>query len=550
MYKRRCYIIFLVFIICFSMLVKQIINLQYKKADELSVIADSQYKYKENKEELNYKLLDCNGKDLLEYNKKYKAVIIPNVFIKNNSDTEYEEFLKLLYILKSYDSDYDLTDKKYLTSSQKLYFDIDKVTYEKLKEIKGVKGFYTFEYSQIDRSKAWKIENIITNTKNASDGSLKNKDSFEMNLYNKMKSNKIPQIEFNIDIDGNIKENTDETKNNNKNLKLTLDKDLQEDVKEILKTKYNKYEQIGVILMESDTGNIKAMVQKEDTLPNINIGAETLNGFFPGSIFKTIVLEGVLEQQNISLYDEFNCNGHYESKKNKEVKGHGELTVEEAFIVSCNDIYSQLGIKVGSEKICELAESQGLFNKVLGLDREQIGALEVKNPKKEDGSLGITSIGQNIRITPLEAISIVNTAVNKGKYVKPNIIDSYIDANNKVIERVKREEKVVISESNANIVKETMKKVVEMGTGRAAGVQGVQVGGKTGSTERIEIVKNKNNENEKKQYSDGWFIGYFKYKEKYYSMVVFVKNIDKDLESGGSTAAPIFRDVVEKIIKK
>lgn len=550
MCKKRCYIVFLVFIICFSILVTQMVNLQYKKADELSVIADSQYKYRENKEELNYKLLDCNGKDLLEYKKKYKAVIIPNTFIKNNMDTDYEEFLKLLYTLKSYNSDYDLTDKKYLTSSQKLYFDIDSVTYEKLKEIKGVKGFYAFEYSQIDRNEAWSIENMITSNKNSSDGSFKDKNSLEMYLYNKLKNNKIPQIDFNIDMDGNITESKEEILSSNNNIRLTLDKKLQEDIKEMLNSKYNKYEQIGVILMESDTGKIRAMVQKDDTLPNVNIGAETLNGFFPGSIFKTIVLEGALEREDISLQDKFICKGNHENRKNKETKNHGRLSLEEAFVVSCNDIYTQLGIKIGAEKIYELADKQGLFKKVLGMDREQSGDLEIKNPKVEDGSLGITSIGQNIRITPLEAMSIVDTVINKGKYIRPNIIDSYVDVNNKKIATVQKEERQVLSAYTANTLKETMKEVVDQGTGMAAAVPGVQIGGKTGSTERIEIVKNKDNKDEKKQYSDGWFIGYFKTDNRYYSMVVFVKNIDKNLESGGTTAAPVFKDVVQKIIKK
>ncbi|SQB91673.1 penicillin-binding transpeptidase domain-containing protein [Clostridium tetanomorphum] len=363
MKRVRCNILLLVFIFCFFVIYLRIINIQYNQADELSVIADSQYMYKESTEDLNYKLLDCNGDNLLKYDKEYKAVIVPNVFIKNNMDTDYEEFLKLLYILKSYNSKYDLTDKKYLNSSEKLYFDIDKQTFEKLKDLKGIKGFYTFECSKVNREEAWGIENLITNPKSSNDNSYKHKDSIEMYIYNKFKDNKAPSVDFNVDIDGNIKRNEDQVPNNNKNLRLTIDKQLQDDIKDILQNKYNKYEQVGVIVMDSNSGKIKAMVQKDDTLPNINIGAETLNGFFPGSIFKTIVLEGVLEQGNISTSTKFKCNGTHENKKNKREKGHGELSVKEAFVVSCNDIYSQLGIKAGFPKIYELCEKQGLLKK-------------------------------------------------------------------------------------------------------------------------------------------------------------------------------------------
>ncbi|MEW9096152.1 MAG: penicillin-binding transpeptidase domain-containing protein [Clostridiaceae bacterium] len=537
MRRDRVKYIFLVFTICFIYLFARIFNLQYKEADELSVIADSQYTQKEWVEELNYKLLDYSGKDLLEYNTKYNAVILPSVFIKNNTESEKEEMLKLLYILKNYNEEYDLTEGKINNISQKLYFPIDKITYEKLKRIKGVKGFYVYSYEEVDRSEGWKIENLITNTRNIVDNSLKNENSLEMFLNNKVKSNKRPSKEFILDMDGNISNKENEKDYlNNKNIMLTLDRDFQDKIRELLNTKYNKYEQIGVIVMESETSNIKAMVQKNDKLPNVNIGAETLNGFFPGSIFKTIILEGILEEGEMSLDDKVTCKGLYEGDKDKKNLGHGTLSVEDAFVISCNDVYSQLANKLGGEKILELIEKQNILSKVLGFEREQSGALEKKELKIEDGSLGITAIGQNIRMTPVQAIGIVNTIVNGGVYIKPRLIEGLVDKNGQICEKIETSKWQVFSKDTATKMKKAMNRVVKEGTGRSAQVEGMEIGGKTGSTERIE-----NGE----KYSDGWFIGYFNKDGKYYSMVVFVKGIDKNNESGGSTASPIFSDIVK-----
>ena len=87
-----------------------------------------------------------------------------------------------------------------------------------------------------------------------------------------------------------------------------------------------------------------------------------------------------------------------------------------------------------------------------------------------------------------------------------------------------------------------MKAVVERGTGKKAMVEGMDIGGKTGSAT-----------SGTKSGTHGWFVGYFNINEKYYTMIVFVPNIQNDEENGeelggGSTAAPIFRDIVKKLV--
>jgi cell division protein FtsI/penicillin-binding protein 2 len=540
--RKRQYVVFGIFITLLSILYFRIVKFQYFKSDKLSVMADSQYSYKEDITDANYQLFDCNGKQLLNYNKKYYAVISPEIFSKNNMDTDQDKILTLMYILRNYNNDYDLSKAGVLNSSKKIYYEIDESTYNKLKDIKEIKGFYAYTYSALEKGEPWKIENLLINTKRTDNNEQKSQDSLEMQINNKIKSNKKPQIIFDRDVNGSIVEEKTELPKNNVNVRLTFNKNIEDKIKEILNNDKNKgFQQIGVALMEADTGKIKALVQKDDTKPNVNLGVATNHGFFPGSIFKIIVEEAGLDRKTISTTDNFTCRGLIELESHSK---HGTLTPEEALVVSCNDIFAQIGAKVGFNNFYDNAKSQGFFEKVLGFDSEKQGAFEVKEPKISDGSLGLASIGQNLRITPIEAISIANTVANNGTYVKPYIIDAYVDDNNIELENLSTEQRPVIEKSTANIMKNQMIKVVKKGTAQAAYVDNVEIGGKTGSTTRVELSKQSG---QPETHSDGWFVGFFKIKNKYYSMTVFVQDIDKDKESGGSTAAPIFKDIVNGV---
>ncbi|MHC6179526.1 penicillin-binding transpeptidase domain-containing protein [Clostridium sp. JNZ X4-2] len=539
--KKRQYILFCVIILVFSILCFRIIKLQYFGSDKLSVMADSQYSYKEDLTDANYILYDCSGKQLINYDKKYYVVIAPSVFLKDNENVDSEKMLTLIYTLRNYNSDYDLSKVGALNSSEKLYYEVDVSTYNKLKDITGVNGVYTYIYSPMSKTGVWSIENLLANSRKTENNQMKNKNSLEMQIYEKTKDNEKPQVVFERDVDGKIIDKRVNYPENNVNVRLTVNKNIQDKIKDILNNSENKkFSQIGVVLMEADTGKIKALVQKDDSKPNVNMGIATNHGFFPGSIFKVIVEEAGLDKGSISVNDKFTCKGLYEEKN----ESHGTLTPEEALTISCNDVFAQIGNKVGFNNFYDNARKQGLFQTALNLDSEKAGMFEVKNPSYADGSLSLAAIGQNIRITPMEAISIPNTVINDGVYVKPYILDAYVDDKNSTIEKFDTISNSVMKKSTAQEMKKQMMNVVKDGTGKTAYIAGMEIGGKTGSTQRIELTgKNKSAE----EHSDGWFVGFFKSGGKYYSMVVFVKDIDKDSESGGNTAAPIFKDIVLNI---
>lgn len=544
--RRRIWTIMSVFILLFCLLIWKITNYMYFKAEPLKVMADAQYTIDE-RYGLQYNLIDYKGIPLLDYAINYYAIIDPVDYLRFNDYTSKYDLEALTITLRNYNSDYDLEKIKSSGSGQKLRYKIDEQTFDKLKDIKGVKGFYAYAANDVIGGGAWKIESLLTNTKyNNEEGKLvtKSETSLEMQIYNKTKNNEYSKIRFIKGVDGDISEGKTIEPTNNVNVRLTLDKEIQEKVKAILQDEnYKKYKQIGVVLMESSSGKIRAMVQKDDNAYNANLGYPSTNGAYPGSIFKVIVDEAGLDMKLIDNNKIYPLNSKYFPDAHEKLE---QYTIAEGLAYSSNNTFGKLGNMIGFNNMSNYAERQGLLSKVLNLQQEEIGMYD-KNVNKlspKDGDKTLLSIGQNIKITPLEAISIPNTIINNGLYVQPNIIDAYVNDNNEILEKITPKTTRVLKKETAQAVKLHMMDVVNKGTGTEASIKGMNIGGKTGTTEYFD---------DKIEHSDGWFVGFFNLDEKSYSMVVFVKDIEVSLiegvnsEGGGTTAAPIFKEIVNAL---
>lgn len=543
--KKRCCLIFTIFLFVFTILIIRIANYQYFNSKDLKTMAEDQYQYKERINELNYLLLDHEGRNLLNYKDEFFAVIDPYTYLINNNYTNKDDLEALKIILKSYNKEYDVDKGIKKNSNRKIRWSIDENTYNKLKDIKSINGFYVYKYSSVNRNSGWwNIENLITNTKKIENNNpvTKASDSLEMKIADKTKENGYIYKAFGKDVNGNITNEYLTNPKDNVNIRLTLDKNLQNNIKNILNRKdFKGFEQVGVIMMEAYSGKIRAMVQKDDSKPNVNLGISTQNGFYTGSIFKVLVEGAGIETQTISLNNSYNhryFGGLFEEHENRESK-----TPMEALVKSSNNIFVQMGIDIGIKNVHNFSKKHGLYEKVLGFDEEQKGNLEldVEDTHDDNGDSLQAYIGQKTRVTPVEAISIPNTVINKGIYVKPYIIEGYVDNNNNFLEKTEAEKKRILKESTANIMKEQMLQVVRSkdGTGKGTYIDNIEIGGKTGTSSRVEI------QGEPKEFYDGWFAGFFKVNEKYYSMIVFVQGIGKDVNAAGS-AVPIFKKIVEE----
>lgn len=482
----------------------------------------------------NMKIFDCSGSDMMKYNKKYVVVIDTKPFKLNNYEETLEDLLALNFIMKSEDKKFNFTD--IMTKTGKIYYKVTDETYNKINSLDNIKGIYTYVYDELDLKERWRVENFIASI---SDENIQ-KDSFEEKIASLRKENSMPTIGFNLDEKSIYKSNEINYGENNKNIRLTVNKEWSEKIEDILKDEKNSYlDNVGVVLLESDTGRIKAMVQKDESEANINLGIGQI-GYEPGSIFKVITEAVALNEGKINLGDTFNCNGKICTNLGKPY-AHGPLTVNEALQVSCNDIYASIGELAGYENMLKYTTNLGLYRKVLGLSGENREEAVGVIPKISDG-ISNFSIGQCITVTPLQIAGAINAIVNDGIYIKPTLIEAIVDNNNNILEEQKEEGHRVFKSTTAKLVQNSMYDVIWKGTGYAAKIDGIIQGGKTGTST-----------GEGGATTHGWFAGYFELDGKMYTLVVLAPNINgvdsegKEL-GGGNTATPIYKDVVEALL--
>lgn len=530
--KKKCLIILSIFITIFIFLIFRVYIIQRRYDNGTYTIAykgDIQNEYISQKK---FTIYDCNDKKLIDSKIKYVLVIDSRLFRLNNMDTNLENILMMNYILKSVDKKFTLDNV--ISSGGKYYCDkLGEDEYLKLLEcVSTLKGVYIYEYEIYDNSKAWSIENILINIDKSGSN---NNENLENILYSQIKDNKNIMMTFKTDNYG-CYNNVSFTDNNNKNIKTTLDKEWQEKCRNVLQNqKYYYLNNIGLAICDSSTGAIKVLCQKDEKMPNVLVGASGV-GYPPGSIFKIVDEIAAMNKGDVDLNQTYTCTGKY-CKRDGKPNPHGTVDINEALRVSCNGYFMNIGRQTGFDEIEKTAKKLNLGKKTLNLSHEASGIL----PVAESGINNI-AIGQTFNVSPIQMLGVINTVCNNGVYSKPYIIDGIEDKNGNVQKINLNETKKILSENNAQRIKLQLMDVVNNGSGAMAQVKGITVGGKTGTAEDGE-------------YNDVWFLGFFEYKGKSYSAVIFApklrgKNPDGELYGGGSTAAPILHDVIESIITK
>lgn len=482
-----------------------------------------------------YSVIDTNGESLVNDIEKYVLVIDSKPFRLNNYEDTIEDLLALNFIMKSEYSEFSYTDV--MSSSGKLYYYLTYESYEKINRLSNIKGIYTYVYTEREAVEAGKIEDIIATVEE----SQVPEDSLQEKIYNYIKDNQYEEGEYSLN-DKSIYELTNKSDTSeNKNIQLTVNKDWTEKIKDVLNSKnYSFLDNVGVVLLESNSGKIRALVQKDDAMANVDLGIGSI-GYEPGSIFKVLTESIVLDMGLTDSNDVYCCSGEICSK-NGEPYAHGPLSVDEALQISCNDIFAQLGNIVGYDNMLRYTEKLGLYQKVLGLSGEnKEEALGIK-PTLSEGVSNF-SIGQCITVTPLQIAGAINAVVNDGIYIKPYIIENIVDNDGNVISTEESESRRVFSTTTSEIVQKSMSDVIWLGTGYEARVEGINEGGKTGTST-----------GEGGGTNHGWFAGYFEYNGQKYTLVVVAPNIgethpDGRELGGGNTGAPIFRDIVNSLIK-
>lgn len=230
----------------------------------------------------------------------------------------------------------------------------------------------------------------------------------------------------------------------------------------------------------------------------------------PGSTFKIITLSMALEEGVATLNDSFYCGGSIrvtgdnEPRKCWKTAGHGSQTLVQAVQHSCNVAFINLGVRVGAKTFYQYAEAFGFLDlpedtsayctAKTGIDiAGESGSIwwtqDVFYQPLSLSQLAAASFGQTFTITPIQLVTAVSACINGGNLMKPYLVKEIISPDGEVSAAnqptVVRQ---VISESTSAQVRQILERVVGdnvEGTGKNAYVAGYEIGGKTGTSEKV-----------------------------------------------------------------
>ena len=217
--------------------------------------------------------------------------------------------------------------------------------------------------------------------------------------------------------------------------------------------------------------------------------------YYPGSVFKVITSAMGLDSGLATVNTTFTCSGAYGVAKETYHcaghKAHGTLNMADALRQSCNIYYIQLGQRIGSQKFYDYFNAFG-FTARTGVDlpSETSFMQYYKADQLGEVQLASSAFGQAMAITPLQICTAVAAAVNGGYLVTPHVVDKITDSNGNVVQEIGTNvRRQVISESASDVIRQIMEYEVGNGTGggKYAYVSGYRIGGKSGTSEQLNM---------------------------------------------------------------
>ena len=224
------------------------------------------------------------------------------------------------------------------------------------------------------------------------------------------------------------------------------------------------------------------------------------DGYEPGSTFKTITLAAAIDCGAVTLDSHFACSGAEQIPGRSQLLhcwrsvGHGGQTTAQALQNSCNLAFAHIGLRLGGERFYEYVKNFGILEKTgIDLAGEASGVFFSKElitdtDKWGTASLTSGSFGQTFKLTPLQLVRAIAAVVNGGYLLEPYLVSEIVDADGDTL--LKQEPTVlrrVISEETSSIMCGLIESVVTEGTAKNAAVTGYRVGGKTGTSEKIDV---------------------------------------------------------------
>jgi peptidoglycan glycosyltransferase len=278
------------------------------------------------------------------------------------------------------------------------------------------------------------------------------------------------------------------------------------------------------------------------------LNRNTQSGYPPGSTFKVVTAIAAIDSGR------YTPDSRISGRNGKTISGvplnndggesFGDITLTEALTHSVNTVFGEVGEKVGKATMKKYMDRLGFGAPVeVDLPRDERAA----SGERQRGRIipatggavdvGRMAIGQDkLTVTPLQMAMVAAAVANGGKLMKPHLGDRVVDRDGRTVDRIEPEElSQVMTPDTASQVGAMMGQVVKEGTGTAAALEGIEVGGKTGTAEVDHGCPNQL-----------WFIAFAPLQDP---RVAIAATVECGTGFGGTVAAPIAKAVMQELLK-
>lgn len=285
------------------------------------------------------------------------------------------------------------------------------------------------------------------------------------------------------------------------------------------------------------------------------------DGYEPGSTFKVLTMAAALDSGAITLDTNFSCSGSEQIPGRAQrlhcwrSTGHGGQKTPQALQNSCNLAFAHIALKLGGETFYEYIQRFGVTEKTgIDLAGESKGvffdkSLVVDTDKWGTASLTSGSFGQTFKLTPLQLVRAISSVVNGGNLMEPYIVSEVLDSSgNTVLKQEPTCIRTTISPETSETMCTLMRSVVSEGTAKNADVAGFSIGGKTGTSEKIDVFDENGQRVQDKIVS---FVGVAPMEDPKYIVLVALDTPSRSTGiyiSGGVMAAPTVGAVMADIL--
>lgn len=547
---QRFWVSIFLIVSLFLVISYQVCQLMVIRRPALLGLADKQHNLNIEIPPLRGAILDRNGKELATNLRVPSIYAVPRLIGEKEKDAAAEKLGHLLHLKPAFVRDRLARDKSFIWLKRKVtYEEADAIKKQELPYLGVLKEYRRFfpqgdllaqiiGFSDVDNAGIEGIERYLNRDLQGRKGLRQTKRDALGREIKAFEARQIPAI-------------------HGHQVQLTIDQYIQYLTERALDRSFTAWKAKGAmaIVMEAKTGKILAIANRptydpnhfEKSTPESRRNRVVTDMYEPGSVFKIVAASALLNENKITPETMIHCeNGAYRygSRILHDVHSYGSLSFADILVKSSNIGTVKATSRLKPQELNNYIEAFG-FGKMTGIDLpgEAPGYVRPASQWSNTSPFNIP-MGQEVMVTTLQMTVAMAVVANGGELVKPYVIERVADQEGVVIREkkpvVKRR---VIRPEVAEVVRGILRRVVEEGTGKKAMIDGIPVGGKTGTAQKV--LPNGRGYSHSNFISS--FVGFAPADNPEFVMTVVLDD-PKPLYYGGTVAAPVFKEVMETLL--